>query len=703
MSTVGEAIQIAVQYQRANRLFEAEQIYQQILAKQPGHPDALYGLSMLAQQVGQYQTAEKLLHAVLNAQPGFFKAWFSLGNLYQIQGNLPQAVEAYLKALALQPQAFVIYNNLGYTLQQQGNIDDAIASYQKALQIQPNFPEAEVNLANALHSQGKLSPEQQLKFAQLNHDLGVNRKKAGDLKTATTYYRQALDLQPELAIAHYNLGVVLQAQGETDEAVYCYQKALEINPSDSSLYKILSRQKLNQLTPPPQQQGSSKLKVAFIGQPFVMTSYPTPADSIGILTYEMARRLAVTSDVTVYTPGETRQETVHEGVRYKYIPNKYIPIKLGRSVLKRLGEIPGFDNSTRPNFTSSLYYVAYALQIAHDLRKHPCDVVHIHNLSQFAPIIRALNPKCKIVLHMHCEWLNQLDYKKLKRWLSAVDCVLSPSEYISGQVQRRFLQLTERCQVIANGVDADRYLDFLAQPETVKSSSQKPIKKLLFVGRVCPEKGSHILLEAFRQVLQHDPNVQLTLVGAIGVIPYDYLVGLSDDPKVSALASFHQDDAWTGYLRQYMAQLSEQVGEDTPSPVTFTGLLPPSQLPSLYQQADIFVFPSICHEAFGMPIAEAMISGLPVVATQGGAFGELVEHGKTGLIVERSDVNALAEAIIHLLNDSDLRKAMGQAARQRGIEQFTFDKVAFDLQHLYTNLCYQAIPTSSLALLSTSS
>jgi glycosyltransferase involved in cell wall biosynthesis len=296
--------------------------------------------------------------------------------------------------------------------------------------------------------------------------------------------------------------------------------------------------------------------------------------------------------------------------------------------------------------------------------------------------------------------LNQLHHKTLERRLAAVDCVLSPSQYISDQVKRRFPQFTERCQVIANGVDADRYLDLLPQPQTVTSPAENPIKKLLFVGRVSPEKGSHILLEAFRQVLQHDPNVQLTMVGPIGVIPYEYLVGLSDDPKVADLASFHQDGAWIGYLRKYLAQLSEQVDEGATPPVTFTGLVLPSQLPSIYQQADIFVFPSICHEAFGMPIAEAMIAGLPVVATQGGAFPELVEHGKTGLIVERGDVNALAEGILHLLADGDRRKAMGQAGCQRGIEQFTFDKVAVDLQHLYTNLCCQAMPASSLALLS---
>jgi glycosyltransferase involved in cell wall biosynthesis/Tfp pilus assembly protein PilF len=691
MATLAEALQTASQYHQKNALAKAQQVYQHILEQHPHQPDALQGLALVAQQLGDYDTAEKLLRQVLQSYPNLVKVWFSLGNLHQIQGNLSAAVEAYQKALELQPQAFVIYNNLGYTLQKQGKIDDAIAAYQKALQLQPNFPEAEVNLGNALHSQDKLTPEQQVQFAQLNHDLGVNRKQAGDLKTATTYYRQALDLQPDLAIAHYNLGVALQAQGETDEAIRCYQQAIDINPSDSSLYKTVSRQKLTQLTPPSQQQGSSRLKVAFIGQPFVLTRYPTPADSIGILTYEIVRRLAVTSDVTVYTPGEKREETVHQGVRYKYIP-----IKFDRSTLQRLEEIPGLYSSNRPSFGSSLYYPAYAWQIAYELRKHPCDVVHIHNLSQFAPIIRALNPKCKIVLHMHCEWLNQLDHKTLEGWLGAVDCILSPSQYISRQIQQRFPQFSERCQVIANGVDADRFLNFLAQPQ--KSSSQKPTKKLLFVGRVCPEKGSHILLEAFRQVLLHDPNVQLTLVGPVGVIPYEYLVGLSDDPQVMALASFHQDDAWISYIRKYMAQLSEQVGEGIP-PVTFKGLVLPAHLPSFYQQADIFVFPSICHEAFGMPIAEAMISGLPVVTTTGGAFPELVEHGKTGLIVERSDVDALAEAIIPLLKDADLRQEMGQAARQRGVEQFPFDKVAVDLQHLYNNLCCEAIP-ASMSLLS---
>ncbi|MGJ5628354.1 tetratricopeptide repeat protein [Nostoc sp. CALU 1950] len=695
MATLAEALQIASQYHQKNRLTDAQQVYQQIIEQQPDQLDALQGLALIAQNLGDYEKAEKSLEQALQSHPNSVKVWFSLGNLHQVQGKFSEAVTAYQGALSIQPNLAPIYNNLGYTFQQLNKLDDAIASYQKALQLKPNFAEAEVNLANALHCQGKLSPEQKVQFAQLNHHLGGNRKKAGDLKTATTYYRQALVLQPEFAIAHYNLGVVLQAQGESDEAMSCYQKALDIDPSDSSLYKTLCRQKLTQLTPPRQQQGSSRLKVAFIGQPFVMTRYPTPADSIGILTYEIARRLAITSDVTVYTAGETRQENVYEGVQYKYIP-----VKLDRSVLKRLEQIPGFYSPARPSFAFSLYYAAYALQIAHDLKKHPCDVVHIHNLSQFAPIIRALNPNCKIVLHTHCEWLNQLNHKTLEQRLGAVDCVLSPSQYISAQVQQRFLQFSERCQVIYNGVDADRYLDFLPQSQTVKSPSQKPIKRLLFVGRVCPEKGSHILLEAFRQVLLHDPNVQLMVVGPIGVIPYEYLVGLSDDPKVSALASFHQDDAWTAYLRQYMALLSEQVDEGTAPPVTLTGLVPPSQLPSLYQQADIFVFPSICHEAFGMPIAEAMIAGLPVVATQGGAFPELVEHGKTGLIVERSDVNALADAIIHLLKDAELRTAMGQAARQRGIEQFTFDKLAVDLQHLYANLCCQTIAASSLALLS---
>ncbi|MEM7555831.1 MAG: tetratricopeptide repeat protein [Cyanobacteria bacterium P01_A01_bin.84] len=227
---LADTLRLAMQYHRANDLEMAKQAYTQILEKQPTHPEALYGLGMLAQQSGQFQEAEKFLNKAVGVQPNFVKAWFRLGNLYQAQGKLPDAETAYRQAIALRPDAAPIYNNLGYTLQQQGKLQEAIEYYQNTLELQPNCTEADVNIGNILHRQGKLSTEQQTHYAQLNCKLGTARGNAGDLSTAVSYYRQAITIQSDLVDAYYNLGLTLKEQGESEEATACHQKVLELNP-----------------------------------------------------------------------------------------------------------------------------------------------------------------------------------------------------------------------------------------------------------------------------------------------------------------------------------------------------------------------------------------------------------------------------------------------------------------------------------------
>ena len=171
----------------------------------------------------------------------------------------------------------------------------------------------------------------------------------------------------------------------------------------------------------------------------------------------------------------------------------------------------------------------------------------------------------------------------------------------------------------------------------------------------------------------------------MGVIPYEYLVALSDDKKIKELTHFHQDDSWLGYLKRKIFQINgDQNGQG--APVNLAGLIAPNQLANYYQQSDVFVFPSVCHEAFGMPLAEAMVAGLPVVASDGGAFPELVEDEKTGLIVKRSDADALAEAIIKLLSDSSLRDSMGKLGCETAIKRFSFEQMTEDLYHQYQQL-----------------
>jgi glycosyltransferase involved in cell wall biosynthesis len=120
--------------------------------------------------------------------------------------------------------------------------------------------------------------------------------------------------------------------------------------------------------------------------------------------------------------------------------------------------------------------------------------------------------------------------------------------------------------------------------------------------------------------------------------------------------------------------------------VSFTGSVPHRQLISFYKDADVFVFPSVWNEPFGMPIVEAMAAGVPVVSTRGGGIPEIVVDGKTGLLVERGDASALAEAILRLLSNENLREAIIRDAHERAVELLSWEKIVENLLYHYSNL-----------------
>ncbi len=128
----------------------------------------------------------------------------------------------------------------------------------------------------------------------------------------------------------------------------------------------------------------------------------------------------------------------------------------------------------------------------------------------------------------------------------------------------------------------------------------------------------------------------------------------------------------------------ERLAAGLPS-VTFLGRVPEADLPGLYRAADLFVVPSVSGEGFGIVAAEALASGVPVIATDGGATGELVRHGRDGLIVPAGDPGALAAAIIALERDPALLSALAAAARARRTElcwSVSVDRLARTLDSL---------------------
>lgn len=414
------------------------------------------------------------------------------------------------------------------------------------------------------------------------------------------------------------------------------------------------------------------MKVAFVPHAFSYTIPPYLGDSVAILTYETARRLAHDCEVVIYNKGSTRfwkQQPYYDNIRYRYVR-----VEPDRWLQKLLQPFQKLFKTHVNSSVASWYYALYAWQIALDLRRIKCDIVHVHTYSQIVPIIRAVNPRIKIVLHMHCEWLTQSDPVIIADRLRQTDLIIGCSSHITHKIQQRFPEFAQRCQTVYNGVDVEEF-----SPPAQQHPASEP-QTLLFVGRVSPEKGVHDLLDAFTEVVQHYPQARLELIGPVGALDFNAIVGVSDDPYVLKLTQFYQ--AGSDYSSQLQAKIPAAIRDQ----VIFHNYIPHDQVVDYYRRADVLINPSLS-EAFGMSLVEGMATETPVIGARIGGMTDVIADPETGFLVEPANPQALAQAILKLLSDPGLRQTMGKQGRQRVLEKFSWERVAESLMVHYRSLC----------------
>jgi len=304
------------------------------------------------------------------------------------------------------------------------------------------------------------------------------------------------------------------------------------------------------------------------------------------------------------------------------------------------------------------------------LRKQECDVIHIHQFSQYVPIVRYFNRKSKIVLHMNCEWLSQLDTELIGKRLEHADMVVGCSNHILRKIVGRFPHISHKCSVIFNGANMERFIP----PEDVGETNHSDSLRILYVGRISPEKGVHVLLEAFKVVAADFPAASLELVGGVGSMPEEFLVSLSDDPLVMGLKIF--------YGRDYLADLKSRIPDDLAVRITFHGNVAHQELLEHYGRASVFAIPSLS-DAFPLTVVEAMAAGLTVVGSAVGGIPEAVVDGTTGLLVKPNSPEALAAALDRILGDRSMRCRMGSAARDRALELFSWGAITNQVERVY--------------------
>jgi glycosyltransferase involved in cell wall biosynthesis len=188
-------------------------------------------------------------------------------------------------------------------------------------------------------------------------------------------------------------------------------------------------------------------------------------------------------------------------------------------------------------------------------------------------------------------------------------------------------------------------------------------KKIIFAGRIVPEKGVIELLEAFELIRRAQSDVELYICGA------------------------HANQATSGSLTPYEHRVGDWVRRRGLGAIHLEGYVPNSQLGEYYSQAALAVFPSrndIYTESFGMVALEAMRCGTPVVASRQPGFEELILPGETGLLVDNPrDIESLASAILQILRDSNLAQRMGKAGYQRSLN-YNPDQALIVLQDVIT-------------------
>ena len=223
-----------------------------------------------------------------------------------------------------------------------------------------------------------------------------------------------------------------------------------------------------------------------------------------------------------------------------------------------------------------------------------------------------------------------------------MDRVITVSESAAEETRNTFKVPRSKIRVVHNGIDTNMF-------RSLDGETRERGRLIIVANTVDRKKGVIYLLRAL-QLLREEVDVKLTIVDR----------GAPEN--------------------QYTPALVRRLGLD--STVDFTGKVGLEELVRYYATAEVAVVPSL-YEGFGLPAAEAMACGLPVVATTAGALSEVVEDGRSGILVPPRDHYALAGAIKRLLRDEPLRRAMGEEGKRRVESNFTWEEAARKTLEVY--------------------
>ncbi len=309
-------------------------------------------------------------------------------------------------------------------------------------------------------------------------------------------------------------------------------------------------------------------------------------------------------------------------------------------------------------------FVEVAQQVIED--SGPFDLLHVHDwLLSFAAIELQEALGLPLVATIHATERGRYRgalYSDMSRAIDAAERrlarqaqrVITCSVAMQHEVRDFYDVLSERISVIPNGIDGSRLRRLSGEDlSEFRRRYARPEELIVFnVGRMVYEKGADLLVESAPRVLSQAPDAKFVIGGRGPLFP-------SLSQRINDL-SLHDK-------------------------VMLTGFLTDEERDQLYVVADVCVFPSR-YEPFGIVALESMAAGTPVVVSDVGGLGTVVQHEQTGLTTYAEDVYSLGQAIVRVLNDPQTA-----SARARLAQAYVEDCLAWPVIAGMTCDLYQAV------------
>ncbi len=280
------------------------------------------------------------------------------------------------------------------------------------------------------------------------------------------------------------------------------------------------------------------------------------------------------------------------------------------------------------------------------------DLLRVHSLRYIGPSAlwarRRFALDVPVVAHHHHLDPSPLNGVIEKRVIEGADAVVVGSEFGRRQLAGELGVRTDHVTVVHYGVDAA----FAPRPrraDLVERYGLRDRLVVLFFGGLKPRKNLDLLLDVWAQVVARHPGARLVVAGGGPLL-----------------------DGLRGHARRLGVDAS----------VVFTGYVPEADKADHFNLGDIFFFPSAL-EGFGLAVAEAMSSGLPVVASDRGSIPELVQDGEGGFVGDPSTPGPFVDRLLLLLGDRGLRERMGAAGRERAGKLFRWERCVEGTRRVY--------------------